>query len=747
MTQGESETLRSIADAVPAALWSSDRHGRRSFVGGGWRGLVGGDASGPADRRWLDAVHPDDRGEAERRFLAAVARGAPLTQTYRMRRNDGGVLWVQETMRPRSDDAGRLVGYAGAIVDVGDLRAGADALRERAHASARLDAFRRSVLGLVDEVLEANDVAVAHRRVLERAIEVIPGAEAGAILVRDDEGDGYRFDAAVGYDLEHLGTIRIPVSATAFGHGFEGRTPRIVKASQMRPELPPGTERILRAYGRLDEIRVALVVPIFVDGRETAHLTLDAFASDEAFGEESVEMARVFAGHVAALLQRRSLESELRRTAYEDALTGLPNRAWFRERLDRTLHAIDGYRTRAALVFVDLDNLKPVNDSLGHWAGDRVLREVADRLRACARPSDVMARMGGDEFTVLLEGPSVGREARALAERILHAFNDPIRIDEHEASVTASIGIALHPSDGVDAEELVRHADIAMYHAKLGGKNDFAFFTPAMQAAPLERLMLEQALREALDRNEFVLEYQPRVDLRDGRVVAVEALVRWDHPRRGRIPPGAFVPLAESTALVHPLGRRILQLAVAQASEWRDRGLGRVRVAVNLSTRQVQHRELVDEVREVLASARLPASALEFEVLESAAMNDVSGGVANLWALKRLGARVALDDFGTGYSSLAYLRDLPIDALKIDRSFVARLHGPGGSDADLAIVRAIGSLGRELGLRVVAEGIEHHVQLRRARDAGCGEAQGFLLGRPVPASEIEPILRSGAIAV
>ncbi|MEX2503146.1 MAG: EAL domain-containing protein, partial [Trueperaceae bacterium] len=664
---------------------------------------------------------------------------------YRLRHQDDSYRWMHDAMRPRFLDDGTFAGYVGSVIDVHEHRLRTDVLRERERRLERMAAFRRSVLDLVEEGLSAPSAESLHQRVLEHAVQVIPGAEAGAILERVPDGDDFRFDAAVGYDLQRLRAVRIPASAVAFGEGMERRSPRIVPTPDVHPSVSPETAHILREYGRVGAIQAALVVPIVVDGRKVAHLTLDSFASADAFHDESVDMARIFAGQVAALFQRRALERELRRIAFEDPLTRLPNRAWFKDRLARTIGEVDGMTRRMAVVFVDLDNLKPVNDSLGHWAGDEVLRQVAARLRRCARPDDVLARLGGDEFTLMRVDPSVGREARALAERIVHAFREPIDLGDHRVAVTASIGIAVHPSDGADADDLLRHADIAMYHAKLRGKNAFAFFAAEMQAAPLERLMLEQALREALDRDEFVLEYQPRVDLRDGRIVAVEALVRWEHPTRGRVPPGAFMPLAETTALVHPLGRHILQMAARQAAAWRAEGFRDLRVAVNLSTRQVQHRDLVGEVREVLANAHLEADALEFEVLESAAMSDVTGSIATLQALKRLGARVALDDFGTGYSSLAYLRDLPIDALKIDRTFVARLGHAASRGNDLAIVRAIGSLGRELGLQVVAEGIERRAQVAMARDAGCTQAQGFLLSRPLPAAKVTPLLRAGRL--
>lgn len=612
------------------------------------------------------------------------------------------------------------------------------ALRESERRHRTMADFRRSVMRLTEEGLEAKTTEAFYERILREAVQVIPGAEAGSLLLDSGE-DRFRFAAAIGYDLEKLRRVTMSQAAAGFGHLSTDRQPRIERRPPPAPGLSPEALGVLAGPGRHHEILAVLIVPIVVDDALTAFLTLDNFQDEEAFTDESVEMTRVFAGHVASLVKRFALEEELQRLAYRDSLTGLPNRAMFREHLERVL--ADGRADGGtAVMFVDLDNLKPINDSLGHSAGDDVLRAAADRLGPLAGPTSLVARVGGDEFTVVVSAPDAGREARHLAERILVELARPIRTGERELHISASIGISVHPDGGAGGDDLLRHADIAMYHAKQRGKNAYAMFTPEMEAAPLERLLLEEALREGLEKEQFVLHYQPRVDMRNDRIVCVEALVRWQHPERGVVPPGLFIPLAENTNLIHPLGQRILQMAVREARRWRDAGHTELRVAVNLSARQLDRPAFVDEVRAVLEAEGLPASALELEVLESVAMDDVSTSAEKLLALKELGVSIALDDFGMGYSSLAYLRRLPIDTLKIDRTFLEDLGDHGGSHDPLAIVRAMTQLGNSFGMRVVAEGVEERMQWERLRSVGCHEAQGFVLARPVPAKELWGIL-------
>ncbi len=443
--------------------------------------------------------------------------------------------------------------------------------------------------------------------------------------------------------------------------------------------------------------------------------------------------------------RHKSLEAQLVQRALHDQLTGLPNRMLFMDRLEQAIERSARRGKFAAVLFLDLDRFKLVNDNLGHDHGDQLLVQVADRLRGCLRRVDTIARIGGDEFTVLLEDVGVSADAALVAERIIEAFRGSFRIESQEIFVGASIGIALGGRDqGTTAQGLLRNADIAMYRAKANGRACFEVFKASMRETVKGRLKMETELRRALDRGELRLHYQPQVDLRSARIVGLEALVRWEHPERGLVPPGSFIPMAEETGLILPIGRWVLETACRQAAIWRadtEIGLDLV-MAVNLSPREFRHPQLVQEVGQVLAESGLDASGLEVEITEGTAMGDADATVKTLEHLKAIGIRLAIDDFGTGYSSLGYLKRFPIDVLKVDRSFVAGLPANRG---DAAIVRAVVGLTRALGLKAVAEGVETTEQLNELRGLGCDQGQGYLFGRPTAPEVADVMLRRSSV--
>jgi diguanylate cyclase (GGDEF)-like protein len=432
---------------------------------------------------------------------------------------------------------------------------------------------------------------------------------------------------------------------------------------------------------------------------------------------------------------RKGLEDMLKRLAFHDPLTLLANRALFRDRVE---HAIAGSRRRGnsvAAIFVDLDNFKKINDSLGHGEGDRVLRATAQRLSKCTRAADTVARLGGDEFAVLVEDAADEESVIGTAARIVEALKEPFAFGTSSLRVAASVGVAF-AGEGDGVEELLRNADVAMYHAKAQGKSRYAVFQAKMQEAVRDRLRIEADLARAIGRNELRLLYQPIVDLESGYLLGVEALVRWQHPERGLIPPSEFITVAEESGQVVGLGRWVLYEACQQVRAWQDRmPRGRqLRVAVNVSGQQLQGDDLVAEVTGVLAHSGLDPGCLVIEMTESVVMNDTEATFAKLQALKRLGVRIAIDDFGTGYSSLSYLHRFPIDILKIDRSFVQRL----GAEMDGGeLARAIITLGETLGLEVVAEGIEYEHQVRQLMGLGCVAGQGYYYSKPALLKEIE----------
>ncbi|MEO1092341.1 MAG: EAL domain-containing protein [Pseudomonadota bacterium] len=437
---------------------------------------------------------------------------------------------------------------------------------------------------------------------------------------------------------------------------------------------------------------------------------------------------------------RREAEETIRRLASRDPLTGLPNRLLFDDRLAQTVERARRNPQEFVVMLLDLDRFKLVNESLGMAKGDLLLREVARRLVLVLRRSDTVARLGGDEFLLLLPGCRGAENAAKVAQKILDVMRHPYAINGQELSATASLGIALFPHDGADGETLVRNADTALYRTKEQGRNSYQFYTNDMNARAFERLVLETQLRRALERGELVLHYQPVVSAETGEITAVEALVRWFHPELGRVPPGEFIPLAEETGLILPIGQWVLTEACRQIREWQRQGFAELRLAVNLSGRQFKQRNLVDTIRRVLQATGMPAHLLELELTESALMEDVGESVGRLQAIHDLGVQFAVDDFGTGYSSLAYLKRFPIRCLKIDRSFIKDVT----TDAnDAAIAQAIVALAEMLNISVVAEGVETREQLAMVRRFRCDELQGFLFSGPLPGDELLALLRSG----
>ncbi len=437
---------------------------------------------------------------------------------------------------------------------------------------------------------------------------------------------------------------------------------------------------------------------------------------------------------------RRQTEEAIRTLAYYDPLTALPNRLLFLDRLGDAIERARRQRQMLAVMLVDLDRFKLVNDSLGLPLGDAMLRAVGERLRQTLRKSDTVARLGGDEFMILLHGLASAEAAARVAQKLLEALRAPFRVNGHELTTTACIGIAMFPHDGADPETLVKNADTALSRAKELGRGQYRFYTTDMNAAAFERLMLESRLRRALEQRELVVYYQPQVDLATGEVVGVEALLRWFHPDHGMVPPAEFIPLAEETGLIVPIGRWVLETAAEQVRRWQRCLRPDLRLAVNLSARQFQERDLVATVAEITERVGFPRRLLELEITESAVMRDAEEAQRRFRELTELGFHLALDDFGTGYSSLGYLQRFPINTLKIDRSFIQDIVQDARS---AALLRAIVSLARTLDLRVVAEGVETREQALLLRSYGCQEMQGFLFARPLPAAELGALLKSG----
>jgi len=438
------------------------------------------------------------------------------------------------------------------------------------------------------------------------------------------------------------------------------------------------------------------------------------------------------------LMRERELYAEISRLAQHDALTGLPNRALLYDRLGSAIAIARRHGHRLAVLSLDLDRFKQVNDSLGHGVGDRLLESVAGRLTASVRETDTVSRQGGDEFVILLSEARDRDDVAEAAAKIIAAATGPHRAGRHELDVTASAGIAVFPSDGDDPETLIKNADIAMYYAKDHGRGTFQFFAPDMNARIVERQALEGSLRGAVDRGEFVLHYQPKVDLETGATIGAEALLRWRYPGRGLIPPERFIPIAEDSGLIVPIGRWVLRETCRQVKAWQAAGLEPMPIAVNISAIEFRSPGFLDGVRRILDETGLDPRFLELELTESVLMESVGATAAVLEELKSMGLRLTVDDFGTGYSSLSYLTQLPIDALKVDQSFVRDIGSEGEGSP---IITAVISMGKSLHHRVIAEGVETAEQLAFLRQQHCEEGQGFHFSRPLKADEFAALLK------
>jgi diguanylate cyclase (GGDEF)-like protein len=423
--------------------------------------------------------------------------------------------------------------------------------------------------------------------------------------------------------------------------------------------------------------------------------------------------------------------------AHHDALTGLPNRVLLYDRMDQLVHRALRGIGRFSLLFIDLDRFKNVNDTLGHKVGDRLLRVVAQRISGCVREGDTVARIGGDEFVVLLTDSDSPRTVAHVAQKVLDSLARPFDLDGYELYITPSIGICVYPDDGEDAQTLMSNADAAMYHAKDTGRNNFQFFTRQMSIAAHHRLALENELRHAVDRNELVLYYQPQIDLRTGEIVGFEALLRWNHPERGMVLPSVFIPIAEETGLINRIGEWVMSRACEQAHAWQETGHPGLQVSVNCSAQQFRRDEYVGTIEATMHANDLPASCLELEITESVIMQHTEQVLVRLKRLHDMGVQLSLDDFGTGYSSLSYLKRFPIQKLKIDQTFVRDITT---DPDDAAIVTAIVAMAHSLGLVVMAEGVETRQQLAFLKALKCDQAQGYYFSPPVPAAEFEALL-------
>jgi diguanylate cyclase (GGDEF)-like protein len=563
-------------------------------------------------------------------------------------------------------------------------------------------------------------------------------------LVRPGQ-EFFEIVAAAGPLAEKSRIVRMSVSEDCEeGRGISGIAFRTGEPCISNDYLADPRGALFHDAIRADGASAVAAFPLFNRGKPIGILLFCA-REKGAFTPGSVDLLQRLADNIAFALdnfdradEKNRADERIEHMASHDSLTGLPNRELFNHLLSSAIDVAQRRQLQFALLFIDLDRFKVINDSLGHEAGDALLVEMANRLRQNLRPSDIVARLGGDEFVVILEHSAERGDIEEVARKLLLAVSRPVQLSGHECHATASIGIAMCPAHGADAHSLTKSADTAMYLAKEDGKNNFRFFTKEVKMQSIERLTLENCLRHALERDEFSLHYQPKVDLATGQITGVEALLRWTHSEYGMLPPGQFIPLAEETGLIVPIGRWVLTEACRQNMAWQRRGLRPVSMAVNLSPRQFSDENLLETIDEALAASRMSPALLQIEVTESMMMRNVQRAIKVLDAIQSRGIRIAIDDFGTGYSSMSLMKQFPIDTIKIDRSFVRDL--PDDTE-DQAIAQAIISMGRALGMTIVAEGVETVEQETFLRAHGCDEMQGFLFSPPVWPDQLAGLLQ------
>ncbi|HTH43697.1 MAG TPA: EAL domain-containing protein, partial [Oxalicibacterium sp.] len=636
-----------------------------------------------------EIVHPDDRDFVRIVIEQATSENRRFDLEYRLVRADGAVRWVWERgiSIPRDrHDCDMLEGF---IQDVTERRQADQALRE---------AERR------------------YRAIFENAIE-------GIFQSTPDKG--------------YLAVN--PALARMFGYG----TP-----AEMIAELCDIEHKLYVEPQRRAEFRQLMAQDGMVENFESRIYRRNGeiiWISENARAvHDSEGRLLFFEGTVEAVTERKRHEAEIRFQATHDALTGLPNRTLLHDRMQQAILHAERYGNLAAIAFLDLDQFKFINDSLGHQVGDHLLKITAQRLMHCLRSSDTVARQGGDEFVLLLTNQESEESITLTLQRVLQEVAKPWHANHLEFQVTCSIGATLCPIDGSDVETLLKNADSAMYKAKELGRNNFQYFSVEMNSSATDRLALLNRLRQAIVNDELLLHYQPKVSLRNGRVIGAEALIRWNSPQSGMIAPCSFIPLAEETGLIMPIGEWVLRAACRQNRAWQDASHAPLVMSVNLSPRQLARGDIVEVVRGVLEETGLPPQYLELEITESVMATEVEKSFAMLSRLRAMGVKISLDDFGTGYSSLSYLKCFPVDTLKIDRSFVRDI----ASDQDsAAIVKAIISLGHNLNLSVLAEGIETAEQFQFLLQNGCNEGQGFLMSRPVPNEEFVALLADASSTI
>jgi diguanylate cyclase (GGDEF)-like protein/PAS domain S-box-containing protein len=676
--------FRTMSDASPLGIFVSDVHGECVYTNEAYHQISGLNLEQTLGTNWSTAIHPDDRQRVLVEWRAAAQGEASFKTEARFLRADGSVVWARLNAAAMLDGQ-RSRGHVQIAEDITERKATEDALfEEKERAQVTLNSIG-------DAVLTTN----------------LPGNVTYLNLVAETM-TGWPWENAIGKPLSEVFKI------------INGKT---------RLAAPNPAQRAIR-----ENRTVGLAADSILVRRDGIESPIED-SSAPIHNRDGQVAGAVIVFHDVSESQAMALK--MAHLAQHDFLTGLPNRMLLTERLSRAIGQARRHSKRVALMFIDLDYFKHINDSLGHTVGDLLLQVVAERLKLCIRDTDTVCRQGGDEFVILLTEIEQTLDAAPVAEKLLASFAEPCLIGGHELHVSLSIGIAIYPDDGQDADEVMKNADTAMYHAKANGRNNYQFFTTEMNTRAVQRLYIEGNLRRALKQDEFMLYYQPKIDLASGVMIGSEALIRWQDPEHGLVYPNQFVPIAEESGLIVPIGSWVLREACRQVCAWQDSGLLAVPVSVNISAVEFRHKNFLEGVALILKETGMLPSFLELELTESILMHDAKSSESVLGSLKEMGMQLAIDDFGTGYSSLSYLKRFPINTLKIDQSFV---HDIAIDHDDASIVSAMIGMGKSLKQRVIAEGVETEAQLAFLRTLQCDEGQGFLFGHPLPADEFAKLL-------
>jgi diguanylate cyclase (GGDEF)-like protein/PAS domain S-box-containing protein len=675
---------------------------------------------------WKSCIHPDDRERVESGLAHVIgSRGENWSDEYRFRRADGSYAYVFDRGHVVLDN-GRPVRMIGALTDITGRKEAEETVRSQALQQRLIAEFGQQALASAD----LDDV-------LSHAVELVSvtlKVDYCDVLELNPDGQALTYRAASGWPPEWVGRRVVPIKPGGhLEHVLSSREAVVIEDHGTETRFSPSP---LMQFG----IRSGMQVPILGSQGAFGVLAVHRF-SVHRFSRDDVSFLQSVANILAVAIERKSAEDRLAHLAQFDSLTGLPNRYLFHDRLVQSIAQAKRAAKPMAVLFIDLDRFKLVNDTLGHRAGDQLLAEAAGRLAECVRSGDTVGRFGGDEFGAILSDLTRPADASVVAQKMIDALARPFHLDGQETFVSASVGITLFPTDGDQPEALVMNADTAMYRAKEQGRNTYQYFTREMNERVHQRVQTEAQLRRGLDRGEFLVYYQPKLDLASGSISGFEALLRWQHPERGLVSPMEFIPVMEDTALIVPIGEWVLREVCGQIRAWQHAGLDVPPVAVNLSARQFQHKNLEANLRRILHETGVDPSLLQFELTESLLMKDPESAARTLRGLKDSGVTIAVDDFGTGYSSLAYLQRFPLDALKIDRAFVRDLTV---DPEDAAITFAIIGLAHSLKLRVIAEGVETKEQLDLLSAHGCDELQGYYFAYPAAARDCECMLRKAA---